>query len=78
VGDAVRHGSPALARGERVKVPTAHADFPREILRPPRHWAERTYDIRRWTQMEAGGHFAALEEPAALAEDVRTFFRDLC
>jgi pimeloyl-ACP methyl ester carboxylesterase len=74
---AVRHGSPALARGERVKVPTAYADFPKEIFRPPRRLAERTYDIRRWTPMAAGGHFAALEEPEALAEDVRTFFRDL-
>jgi pimeloyl-ACP methyl ester carboxylesterase len=74
---AVRHGSPALRRGERVKVPTAYADFPKEIFRPPRAWAERTYDIRRWTTMPAGGHFAALEEPEALAEDIRAFFRHL-
>jgi microsomal epoxide hydrolase len=60
-----------------VRVPTAYASFPREILHPPRAWAERFYDIRRWTQMPAGGHFAALEEPDALAADIRAFFRDL-
>lgn len=61
----------------RVRVPTAYASFPREILHPPRAAAERVYDIRRWTAMPAGGHFAALEEPEALAADVRAFFRDL-
>ena len=70
------HGWP-LGPGERVRVPTAYASFPAEILHPPRSLAERVYDIRRWTVMPAGGHFAAMEEPAALAADVRAFFRDL-
>jgi hypothetical protein len=51
--------------------------FPHEIVRPPRAWAERVFDVRRWTQMAAGGHFAALEEPGALAAEVRAFFRPL-
>jgi len=58
-------------------VPTAYAAFPREILLPPRAWAERSYNIQRWTVMPAGGHFAALEEPEALAADIRAFFRPL-
>jgi len=58
-------------------VPTAYAAFPKEIVRPPRSWAERVYNIRRWTVMPAGGHFAALEEPQALVDDLRAFFRDL-
>jgi microsomal epoxide hydrolase len=62
---------------ERVEVPTGCAIFPREMFRPPRRWAERVYDVRRWTEMPAGGHFAALEEPALLVEDVRAFFRGL-
>jgi pimeloyl-ACP methyl ester carboxylesterase len=74
---AVRHGSPALPKGKRVEVPTAYAEFPGEMLHPPRSWAERTFDIRRWTKMPSGGHFAALEEPEALAEDIRAFFRPL-
>jgi len=61
----------------RVEVPTGCALFPREIFCPPRAWAERLYNIRRWTEMKSGGHFAAMEEPAALVEDVRAFFREL-
>jgi pimeloyl-ACP methyl ester carboxylesterase len=63
--------------GARIEVPTAYAAFPGEIVRPPRSIAERTYAIRRWTEMPSGGHFAALEEPEALAADLRAFFRDL-
>jgi microsomal epoxide hydrolase len=55
-----------------------YAAFPREIRRPPRSIAERSYtDIRSWTVMEKGGHFAAMEQPAALAADVAAFFRAL-
>ena len=74
---AVRHGSPALPPGERIPVPAAYARFPKEIVRPPRPWAETVYDIRRWTEMPSGGHFAAAEEPEALAGDIAAFFRDL-
>jgi hypothetical protein len=37
----------------------------------------RLYDVQRWTRFQAGGHFAAMEEPAALVEDVRAFFRTI-
>jgi pimeloyl-ACP methyl ester carboxylesterase len=63
--------------GRRVEVPTGCAIFPREIIRPPRRWAEAAFDLRRWSVFESGGHFAALEEPEALVEDVRAFFREL-
>lgn len=59
---------------DRVRVPTAFAEFPGEISQPPRTWVERGYDIRRWTKMPRGGHFAAAEEPEMLAEDLRGFF----
>jgi microsomal epoxide hydrolase len=62
---------------ERIEVPTGYAEFPREILRPPRAWAERAFDLRRFTVMPRGGHFAALEAPDLLAEDVGAFFRPL-
>jgi microsomal epoxide hydrolase len=61
----------------RVEVPVAGAIFPKEIYRSPRHWAEARYNIQRWTEFERGGHFAALERPAELLEDVRAFFRTL-
>ena len=66
-----------MARDERVEAPTGVAAFPAEISRPPREWAERSYNLQRWTQMPSGGHFAALEEPQILAEDIREFFRPL-
>jgi microsomal epoxide hydrolase len=71
------HSRWPISEQRPVKVPTAYALFPREILHPPRAWAERVYDIRRWTVMPSGGHFAALEEPELLAADVRAFFRNL-
>jgi pimeloyl-ACP methyl ester carboxylesterase len=61
----------------KVPVPTGVADFPAEVYRPPRSWAEKVYHITHWTGMRAGGHFAAMEEPAALVADIRTFFRAL-
>jgi len=58
-----------------VAVPTGYCEFPREILRPPREAAERVFtDIRRWSVMARGGHFAALEQPEALARDIVAFF----
>ncbi len=72
-----RYHQPWPFGDERITVPTAYADFPREILHPPRAAAERVFNLRRWTSMPAGGHFAALEEPEALAADLRAFFRDL-
>ena len=72
-----RYHQPWPFGDERITVPTAYADFPREILHPPRAAAERLFNLRRWTTMPAGGHFAALEEPEALAADLRAFFRDL-
>jgi microsomal epoxide hydrolase len=73
----LRHHPWRLGRGEKITVPTAIASFPEEILRPPREWAERIFNVRQWTPMPSGGHFAALEEPDRLVEDIRTFFRDL-
>ncbi|MGH9026907.1 MAG: epoxide hydrolase family protein [Acidimicrobiia bacterium] len=62
---------------ERVTVPTACAVFPRELFRPPRAWAERSFNLKRWTEMPRGGHFAAMEEPELLVDDVRAFFREV-
>ena len=66
-----------VARRPPVGVPVGYAAFPHEILRPPRHWVEPHYAIARWTDMPRGGHFAALEQPELLLDDVRAFFREL-
>ncbi len=57
------------------KVPAAFALFPKDISQPPREWAQRFFNVQRWTVMPRGGHFAAMEEPALLAEDIRAWFR---
>ena len=64
-----------FAKGERIKVPCAIALFPKEPATPPREWAERIYNVQRWTHMARGGHFGAFEEPGLLADEIRTFFR---
>lgn len=75
---ASRHGVRLLEHGQTVDVPVGYAEFPKEVRRPPRSAAAKTFtDIRSWKTMASGGHFAALEQPAALAEEIRLFFRDL-
>jgi microsomal epoxide hydrolase len=66
-----------LPEGGRIEVPTGYAAFPREIVKPPRPWAEKVFNITRWSVMNSGGHFAAMEEPEALAREIREFFRPL-
>ena len=66
---------PAAVRPVRIDVPTAVAAFPKEVMRTPRSAVARKYDLRRFTQMASGGHFAALEEPDALVADIREALR---
>ncbi len=61
------------AVADSVAVPTAGAMFPLEIYRCSRRWAESSYNIVQWTEFDRGGHFAALEQPVALLEDIRRF-----
>jgi pimeloyl-ACP methyl ester carboxylesterase len=72
-----RRSGRELPRGERVEVPCAVAQFPKDLGYPPREWAERVFNLQRWTEMPRGGHFAALEEPEMLVDDLRAFFRIL-
>jgi pimeloyl-ACP methyl ester carboxylesterase len=75
---ARQHGPWPIPEGATIGVPTGYCEFPREILRPPRSLAQRVYtDIRRWSVMPRGGHFAAMEQPQALADELRRFFAPL-
>ncbi|MFN0088778.1 MAG: epoxide hydrolase family protein [Acidimicrobiales bacterium] len=66
----------AFGDRRQITVPTGVAAFPKEILKTSRRWAARRYtDIRRWTEMPKGGHFAAFEQPELFVDDVRAFFR---
>ncbi len=59
----------------RMQVPLGAAIFPKELYQAPRVWVDAAYNVQHWTRMPSGGHFAAMEEPEALVEDVRAFFR---
>ena len=59
-----------------VDVPTGCSLFPEEVAPVPRSWAEQIYrDIRYWHEVDAGGHFAAWEQPGIFVDEVRAFFR---
>jgi pimeloyl-ACP methyl ester carboxylesterase len=58
-------------------VPAGFALFPKDLSHPPEEWARRFYNVQRWSPMPRGGHFAALEEPELLADELRAFFRPL-
>jgi pimeloyl-ACP methyl ester carboxylesterase len=66
-----------LTKDDFVKVPVGIACFPLEEPFPPRVYIERGFNVQRWTNMPAGGHFASMEEPELLAEDIKDFFRPL-
>lgn len=75
----MEEGGVVLPEGVRCETPTAFANFPGEALyqAPPRSWADRAYNITRWTEMRTGGHFAAMEEPDAFVADVRAWAASL-
>ena len=59
------------------RTPTGVAVFPRDLSVPVRRIAERSNRIVRWTEMDRGGHFPAMEEPALLIEEISAFFGSL-
>ena len=71
--EAVRSG--ALGPPAVSTAPTGVAVFPAEIAPPVRRLAEQSNHIVHWSEFDRGGHFAAMEEPGVLIEDVREFFR---
>jgi pimeloyl-ACP methyl ester carboxylesterase len=62
---------------KKVNVPTAVAIFPKDLVPAPREFAERIFNIQQWTEMPAGGHFAAMEQPTLFATDLRQFAKKL-
>ena len=66
-----------FGRDDFVKIPVGFAKFPKEIPTPPRHYIEKGLNIVHWTELPKGGHFAALEQPKLLADDMIKFFEKL-
>ena len=80
----VLHAGPPRWIAEAVKqkigsdeVPAGFAMFAKDLSHSPREWAERFFNVQRWSEFEKGGHFAAMEQPEVLAADIREFFRPL-
>lgn len=75
----VEEGGLAALEGARCETPTAFANFPGEALyqAPPRSYAERAYNISRWSDLDRGGHFAAMEEPDLYVGDLRAWAREV-
>ncbi len=77
-GSSARLYWESFARGryDNVAVPMGGSIFPKELVRPSRRFAERRYsDIRYWSELDRGGHFAAMEQPELFVDEVRAFFR---
>jgi len=70
-----RHGGMWNEKPAFVAVPTGVARYPKEVVRFPRPWVERQYNVTHWVDLPRGGHFAAMEQPELFVEDLRTFFR---
>jgi len=68
---------PSHDRHPVVEAPTGIAVFPRDVLIMPRRFRERYYNLQRCTQMPRGGHFAPMEQPGLLVDDIRSLFRPL-
>jgi pimeloyl-ACP methyl ester carboxylesterase len=68
---------PSHNRTPVVEAPTGVGMFEQEVVLMPRSWAEDYYNLQHFTKMESGGHFAPMEEPEALVDDIRTFYRKL-
>ena len=66
---------PSLGKDDYVHCPVGLALFPRDMAIPPRRLAERTLNVVRWTEMRAGGHFGAWEQPDDFAADLKSFAR---
>ena len=60
-----------------INVPVGFAKFPKELPTPPRSYIEKSFNITHWTEMPVGGHFAAMEQPDLLANDIKDFFKEL-
>ena len=62
--------------GDRTEVPAAVAQFKTDLL-PPRDFAQKFFNVQQWTEMPRGGHFAAMEQPELLVDDIRKFVSDI-
>ena len=78
--DHYRNGAPPPPlhnRKRSIEVPTAFGVFPKELLLLPRKVAAEVTNLKRWTELPRGGHYAPSEQPEAVIGELRAFFREL-
>ena len=63
----------AAAAPPKITVPAAISLYPKDLIAAPREYADRIYNVQQWTEMPKGGHFAAMEQPALFAADIKKF-----
>ena len=64
---------------KKIEIPTSIAVFPAEMSAwPPKTYVERIFNVKQWTEMQSGGHFAAMEQPELLIDDIVSFNRTIC
>ena len=66
-----------FSENDFVSIPVGIARFHLEEPFPPRKFIERGYNIQHWTDIPKGGHFAAMEQPGLLANDILRFAKKL-
>ncbi len=71
----LQHAGPDREAPKYVEVPTGVARYPKEVIRYPRSWVERRYNVTYWSNQPRGGHFAAMEQPELFVDDLRAFFQ---
>lgn len=69
--------TPSHNRAPVIEAPTGVILFANDIIGLPRKWAERYFNLQRWTPVDHGGHFGAAEQPEIFADDLRAFVRPL-
>ena len=63
---------------KKINIPTGIAMFPKEMSEwPPNSYIERIFNVKQLNKMSAGGHFAGLEKPRLLIEDIRKFLNKI-
>jgi pimeloyl-ACP methyl ester carboxylesterase len=75
-GQVLAAASAAGAAPPPIKVPVAFTTFPGELWAAPRSWVEMVYPgLAYFNEVDHGGHFAAWEQPALFASELRAAFK---
>ncbi|GLQ51815.1 epoxide hydrolase family protein [Dyella flava] len=72
-----RHYRQPLKATDHVTVPTAVSMWPKDLVKAPREWAERFYNVQQYSMQAHGGHFPAWEAPDAYAQELRQFAKSI-